>query len=213
MTVVNCDFVDNQATEDGGGLYNESAYSRFYNTIFWGNTANGEANQIEGRSKFFYCGIQGGYEGTNIINLAANNDGMDSDNYPRFENPDEGNYALNRLSVCVDAGDKYVGGVTGPDILGNQRVVNNQIDLGAIEYQYGLSVDDVVDAAIMMYPNPIDNQLSIIKDGSMTVDVYNCLGQKILSIEARNELTLNTSEWERGIYLIKVNERTFKVLK
>ncbi|MBR5678796.1 MAG: thiol protease/hemagglutinin PrtT [Paludibacteraceae bacterium] len=213
MTVVNCDFVDNQATEDGGGLYNESAYSRFYNTIFWGNTANGEANQIEGRSKFFYCGIQGGYEGTNIINLAANNDGMDSDNYPRFENPDEGNYALNRLSVCVDAGDKYVGGVTGPDILGNQRVVNNQIDLGAIEYQYGLSVDDVVDAAIMMYPNPIDNQLSIIIDGSMTVDVYNCLGQKILSVEARNELTLNTSEWERGIYLIKVNERTFKVLK
>ena len=113
----------------------------------------------------------------------------------------------------MDAGDKSVGGVTGPDIIGNQRVVNNQIDLGAIEYQYGLSVDDVVDAAIMMYPNPIDNQLSIIMDGSMTVDVYHCLGQKILSVEARNELTLNTSEWERGIYLIKVNERTFKVLK
>ena len=153
ITMVNCDFVNNEAEEDGGGMYNETKYSKIYNSIFWGNIANGADNQIVGTSKYTNCGIQGGFDGTNIIDLASENTGTDSGNYPRFENPDAGNYVIDRYSVCVDAGDKSVTGVTGPDILGNQRIVNDQIDLGAIECQHGLSIDDFTENGFEMYPN------------------------------------------------------------
>lgn len=213
ITVINCDIVDNQVTENGGGIYNETKYNKFYNSIFWGNTKNGGANQIYGTSTFKNCAVQGGFAGTNIIDLSDDNDGTDSGNYPRFTDPENGDYSLDRASVCVDAGDNSVTGITGPDYLGNQRIVNGIIDLGAIECQYGLSVADVDETAFVLYPNPFDNQLVVKKDGAMEVDVYNCLGQKIISAEAQDELTLNTSEWNRGVYFVKINGLTKKVVK
>ena len=209
ITVTNCDFVDNQSVEDGGGVYNETKYSKFYNSVFWGNTQN----QISGTSKFDHCAIQGGFSGTDIIDLDAENEGSDSGNYPRFTNPDAGDYSIDRYSVCVDAGDNTVSGVTGPDFLGNQRIVNNQIDLGAIECQYGLSVDDVDEDLFEIYPNPIDNQMIVKAEGCFVIEVYNALGQKIVSAKAQDEMILNISEWDRGIYLVKINEKTLKVLK
>ena len=213
ITVINCDFVDNQVVENGGGIYNETRYSKFYNSIIWGNTKNGTANQIYGSSTFKYCAVQGGFDGTNIINLSNENDGSDSGNYPRFENPDAGDYAIDELSVCVNAGDNGITGITGPDFLGNQRIVHDIIDLGAIEYQFDFSVDDVDDNDIMVYPNPFDNQLTIKMEGAIRVEVYNTLGQKITSAEAQDEMILNTSEWQNGVYFIKVNGNTLKVLK
>ena len=213
ITMVNCDFVNNQAVEDGGGMFNETRYSNIYNSVFWGNVANGVDNQISGTSKYNYCAVQGGIEGSNIIDLASENDGTESGNYPRFVNPDAGDYSIDRFSVCVDAGNKSVTGVTGPDILGNQRIVNNQIDLGAIECQYGLSIDDVTESLFEVYPNPIDNQMIIKSGGYFEVEVFNTLGQKIASAQAQDEMILNTSDWNNGVYFVKVNGKTIKVLK
>ena len=213
ITVINCDIVDNQVSDNGGGIYNETKYNKFYNSIFWGNTKNGAANQFYGTSTFKNCAVQGGFAGTNIIDLSDDNDGADSGNYPRFVAPEQGDYSIDRASVCVDAGDNSVTGVTGPDYLGNQRIVNGIIDLGAIECQYGLSVADVDETVFVLYPNPFDNQLVVKMDGVMEVDVYNCLGQKIISTKAQDEVTLNTSEWESGVYFVTINGITKKVVK
>lgn len=213
ITVINCNIVDNQVSDNGGGIYNETKYNKFYNSIFWGNTKNGAANQIYGTSTFKNCAVQGGFAGTNIIDLSDDNDGADSGNYPRFVAPEQGDYSIDRASVCVDAGDNSVTGITGPDYLGNQRIVNGIIDLGAIECQYGLSVADVDETAFVLYPNPFDNQLVVKVDGVMEVDVYNCLGQKIISTKAQDEVTLNTSEWESGVYFVTINGITKKVVK
>lgn len=213
ISVINCDIVDNQSDEDAGGVYNETHYSKFFNSIFWGNNAAGTSNQIVGNSTFKYCAVQGGFSGDNIINLDSENEGSDSGNYPRFENPDMGNYALDRFSVCVNVGDNTVTGVTGPDFLGNQRIVNNIIDLGAIENQYGLSVVEVEEDLMGVYPNPFDNQLIIKMEGEINVEIYNSLGQKITSAEAQDEIKLDTSSWDNGVYFVKVNGKTVKVLK
>lgn len=213
ITVINCDIVDNQVSDNGAGIYNETKYNKFYNSIFWGNTKNGAANQIYGTSTFKNCAVQGGFAGTNIIDLSDDNDGADSGNYPRFVAPEQGDYSIDRASVCVDAGDNSVTGITGPDYLGNQRIVNGIIDLGAIECQYGLSVADVDETAFVLYPNPFDNQLVVKMDGVMEVDIYNCLGQKIISTKAQDEVTLNTSEWESGVYFVTINGITKKVVK
>lgn len=213
ITVINCDFINNEAAENAGGIYNETHYSKFYNSIVWGNVAAGLDNQIEGSSTFKNCGIQGGFAGTNIIDLASDNDGSESGNYPRFADPAGGDYAIDKRSVCVDAGDNSITGITGPDFLGNQRIVNNIIDLGAIENQQATSVAEMTENTFVVYPNPIDNQLVIAMDGTVKVEVYNSLGQKITSAEAEDEMVLNTSDWEKGVYLVKVNGKTVKVLK
>lgn len=213
ITVVNCDFIDNHVDENGGGVYNESQYSKFYNSVFWGNTENGTADQIYGTSKFDHCAIQGGFSGTNIINLSSANDGSDNENYPRFTDYLAGDFSIAESSALVDVGDNGVTGVTGPDFLGNQRIVNNVIDMGAIEYQADLSVDDIDATSFVIYPNPFDNQVVIKRDGALTVEVYNCLGQKIATTEAQDEMILNTSDWDGGVYLVKVNGKTVKVLK
>lgn len=213
ITVVNSDFVDNQAVEDAGALYNETKYSKFSNSIFWGNTAAGSPNQIYGTSVFNYCAVQGGCAGTNIINLADENDGTDNGNYPRFENPDNGDYSIDRLSVCVDAGDNSVVGIAGPDILGHQRIVNNIIDLGAFECQYGLSIDDVDSDVFEMYPNPVDDLLVVKMEGALKVDVFNALGQHVISVEAQDEVNVDTSEWDRGVYFVRINGLTEKIIK
>lgn len=213
ITVINCDIVDNQVSDNGGGIYNETKYNKFYNSIFWGNTKNGVANQIYGTSTFKNCAVQGGFAGTNIIDLSDDNDGADSGNYPRFVAPEQGDYSIDRASVCVDAGDNSVTGITGPDYLGNQRIVNNIIDLGAIENQYGLSVGENEADSFNIYPNPFDNQLIVKMDGVMKIEAFNSMGQKIISVEAQDEITIDTSDWDGGVYFIKLNGKTLKVLK
>lgn len=213
ITVINCDIVDNQVSDNGGGIYNETKYNKFYNSIFWGNTKNGVANQIYGTSTFKNCAVQGGFAGTNIIDLSDDNDGADSGNYPRFVAPEQGDYSIDRASVCVDAGDNSVTGITGPDYLGNQRIVNNIIDLGAIENQYGLSVGENEADSFNIYPNPFDNQLIVKMDGVMEIEAFNSMGQKIISVEAQDEITIDTSDWDGGVYFIKLNGKTLKVLK
>lgn len=213
ITMINCDLVNNRVTENGGAMYNETHNSKIYNSIFWGNNKNGTPNQIMGLSDYSYCAIQGGYNGENIINLATENDGTDSGNYPRFANPDAGDFAIDRSSVCVNAGDHTVQGIVNPDYLGNPRIVDGRIDIGAIENQYYDLADEVSENEFEVYPNPIDNQLIIVKEGNLTIEVFNSLGQKIISTEAQNEMILNTSEWSTGIYFVKVNGVTRKVVK
>ena len=72
---------------------------------------------------------------------------------------------------------------------------------------------EVLENEFEVYPNPIDNQLIIVKEGSLKVEIFNSLGQKIISTETQNEMILNTSEWSRGIYFVKVNGVTRKVVK
>jgi hypothetical protein len=56
-----------------------------------------------------------------------------------------------------------------------------------------------------VYPNPAQNELNVsgVSLGS-TINVYNNLGQVVLSTEATNELmTLNVSDFVSGIYTVK----------
>lgn len=214
ITVINCDIVRNIGDEAGPGIYNESKYSKFYNSVIWGNVSINSTYQIYGTSQFDHCAIQGGYVGgTNIINLSNANDGSDSGNYPRFTDVDARDFTIADNSVLVDAGDNGVTGVTGPDFLGNQRIVNGIIDIGAIENQNGLSVGEIEDGLFAVYPNPFDNQLVIKMEGAMIVEVFNSLGQKIASAETENETTFDTSDWDSGVYLININGKTLKTIK
>ncbi len=79
-----------------------------------------------------------------------------------------------------------------------------------------LSIDDVEAAKFSMYPNPAENVLSIASESEAIrkVDIFNILGQNILSRSFGNNLseTINISELNSGIYLVAINETTTKRL-
>lgn len=213
MTMTNCNIVRNEAQNSIGGLYNESKYSKFYNSVFWNNTANGEANQIEGESQLFNCAVEGDYEGTNIIKLSANNSGNDNQNYPLFRNPDSNDYYILDGSVLINAGDKSYDNVSEKDINNDIRIVKGQVDIGAYENQTGASIIETKDNTLLIYPNPAKDYINIIGENNLTIDIYNSLGQKIYSKESENSTTIKTSDWTPGIYFVKINNQVYKVIK
>lgn len=213
MTMTNCNIVRNEAQNNSGGLFNENKYSKFYNSIFWNNTVNGETSQIEGESQLFNCAVEGGFEGTNIINLSPYNNGNENHNYPLFNNPDNNDYYILDGSVLINAGDKTYENVSEKDINYGYRIVKGQIDIGAYENQTGANIIETNDNTLLIYPNPTKDYINIIGENNFTIDIYNSLGQKIYSEECENSTIIQTSDWTYGIYFIKINDKIHKIVK
>jgi hypothetical protein len=69
----------------------------------------------------------------------------------------------------------------------------------------------------LLYPNPFKDQLTI-KDFSGQVKIYNQLGELLIELSIKEELTINTSELLPAIYIIKTHsaageERAYKLVK
>ncbi len=213
MTMTNCNIVRNEAQNNSGGIFNENKYSKFYNSVFWNNHANGEPNQIEGESQLFNCAVEGGFDGVNIIDLSPINNGTDNQNYPYFNNPDEYDYYILDESVLIDAGDKELGDISENDINNNIRINKGQIDIGAYENQTGADITEAKANTLLIYPNPVKDMLNIICQDKSTIEIYNSLGQKIFSSKCENDITIETNDWNYGIYFVKVNNKVFKIVK
>ena len=134
----NSTFVNNHATTQGGGC----CYGTIYNSILWGNTSD-NTNSQHYNGYIYYCAIEGTIpSGTGNLQLSKHNFGNDETiKYPRFEDPENGDYHLQYGSDCMDKGYNYY--VTNnnitTDLDGNERIFNYFVDLGAYEMTYSLS--------------------------------------------------------------------------
>ena len=64
---------------------------------------------------------------------------------------------------------------------------------------------------IMVYPNPANDFVILSGENLGTVRVYNALGQKVEEFEANgNELRINTTGYENGMYFVKTEETTLR---
>ena len=141
FTAYNCDIVKNLATESIGGIYNEERHNKYYNCILWGNVANGQPSQTDGISDYEYCAVQGGVEGTAIIDLPAENNGPEPGFFVRFKQPSSGagadyhtaNWALQPRSICLNAGKPNTTGLGSTDLGGNTRIQKGRVEIGAYE--------------------------------------------------------------------------------
>ena len=141
FTAYNCDIVMNLATESTGGIFNESHYNKYYNCILWGNMANGQPSQAEGVSGYEYCAVQGGVDGTQIIDLSADNNGQETGVFVRFNHPASGagadyhneDWSLKSRSICLNAGKPNTAGLGNTDIAGNPRIQKGRVEIGAYE--------------------------------------------------------------------------------
>ena len=123
--------IANGSAEDGGGIDCHLSSPTVVNTIFWGDTARGNPNEIYldtvGSIDITCSDIEGGWQGTGNI---------DCD--PEFVG--SGDYHLTASSCCIDAGTNDAPELPDKDKDGKPRIIDGNgddtpiVDMGAYEF-------------------------------------------------------------------------------
>lgn len=92
-------------------------------------------------------------------------------------------------------------------------------DRGAFESPFAIAVSSIDEVpAILVYPNPF-NDFLIVKtdDSSQKVSLLDILGREIMNhierINGVGSIQLNTAELDQGIYILKTENTSSKVIK
>ena len=132
-TITNCTVYGNTAAIQGGGITSTGSHPTVLNSIFWGNSVNGDLDQIYldgGSIDITYSDVQqtdGIYPGAGNINV-----------HPTLVNPSSSNFHLRPDSPCIDAGNNI--GIPDRDFEGDLRIIDGDdngtetVDVGADEY-------------------------------------------------------------------------------
>ena len=223
---------NNTADTAGGGIYCFLSAPQVTNSIVYGNAKDQVFLIGESHPVFSYCNIESGisgitkdstcrntYEYSDIINVS-----------PRYASPAGGDYTLSEGSACIDAGmpDTASLKLSTVDLSGKNRIVNNRIDLGAIEYTGNKPklkstegkdegtenlFDDTEEMFTSIFPNPTIGWFSIVihnnKYESISVKIVSLNGQTVYKNNFKTdkwfEQQIDLSAYARGIYSVLIN--------
>jgi hypothetical protein len=136
-SIINCTFALNFASHEGAGIHNRSANPVITNTVIYGNTGGGSVGISNESSTpvVTYSTVQGGYAGTGNKSLdpvftgIADGDGPDN----LWRTADDG-LALRASSPAANTGSNAaVPAGTTADIIGDARILNTTVNMGAYE--------------------------------------------------------------------------------
>lgn len=111
---------------------------------------------------------------------------------------------VDRQAITVDLNDDvYIGGVTSNNTsLGNVTVENGGIFVGKLQ-DVVLSVNEDKIPGIKLYPNPVNDIMTIDVYGDLkSVVIYNPLGQKIKT--SKSATAIDMSDLESGYYIAEI---------
>lgn len=124
-----------------------------------------------------------------------------------FVNANSEDFRLQALSPAIDAG-RYplpVFSIPGLDILGQTRISNDSIDIGAIEFQNSLSLEGTaLGTAVQVYPNPSAGKIHILADQKFGAQVYSLGGNLLGSYDTTG---LDLSHLAAGTYILRLISR------
>ena len=122
--IANCTFSANESAQCGGAIYGSlNSFSRLYNCIIWNNKSLfdeicGTIDSVKN------CIVEGGYEdGIYIFEF-----------YPEFVDSGAFDFRIEPCSEAIDLGINSYSS-SNYDVVGANRTINNDIDLGAFEHQ------------------------------------------------------------------------------
>lgn len=220
LYVSNSTFVSNQ----GSGIIHSNfqtsgSFTRLthiFNSIFYNNTtlipgkladvdkeANGGTDQSD---KDFRRNIfQANSFGSN--NLVGTN--------PLFENFAANNFTLQSSSPAKNFGENALYNTVSQlpasastDLAGNPRLGGSAIDLGAYEFPESLSVPENSASTISLYPNPVQDFVTISKIASgATYTIANLTGQFVAKGTIYNN-NLDLRKLDSGVYVIFIEDGT-----
>ncbi len=200
---INCTIVDNKDCSEGTIRLADDSHVTLINTILRNDTETEIwfHPQYETNSAYIeYCNIEGGIDAINTNNNGTvywGNGNIDED--PLFVGGNPFSYELAKYSPCIDAGTPDTTGLHLPatDLVGNQRIYNGRIDIGAYEYQgYGIDEPDTSFIHNLYLfqntPNPFTNETEILfitadytRVEDYTLSIYNTKGQLIRRFDGR----------------------------
>ncbi|WP_282777181.1 right-handed parallel beta-helix repeat-containing protein [Phaeodactylibacter xiamenensis] len=139
--------VNNTIVGNSQGIRVESGANTYiYSTIVQNNTLNFATGSVGGATvEMQYSLTNDAAFPANVTNVSGNLLGSDA----QFTNAGGGDFSLQDSSSAIDAGNPDTTGLNIPstDILGNPRLSNTIIDIGAIEFQQPLPVFTVTTAS------------------------------------------------------------------
>ncbi len=78
------------------------------------------------------------------------------------------------------------------------------------------SIENVISTSseLLIYPNPATDWIKIINpyNEQSRINIYSSLGNRVYQNQIENSITINTSMWKPGLYLIKLNNKTAKMV-
>jgi parallel beta-helix repeat protein len=135
----------------------------------------------------------------NVTDLSNNLIGSSA----QFLNVETDDFGLEETSPCIDSGTENITDFTFPevDILGNPRIDNNTVDMGAIEFQGSLGASDFTTAQqLILSPNPARDHLTISLPNFKSASLYSSNGKLIKVIQSN---IVDVSDVEQGVYILR----------
>jgi hypothetical protein len=83
--------------------------------------------------------------------------------------------------------------------------------LDDITISTGVGIQDVEASQFSIYPNPATEILYV--EGEGVAEVYNTLGQMVISNEVNGTAQINVSNLESGVYFVRMNGDTQRFIK
>ncbi len=208
--------VNNTIYGNGQGIRVESGANTFiYNSIIQDNELNfATSNPIGATIEMQYSITNDASFPNNVTDVAGNILNADA----LFSDPASDDFSLLNTSPVIDLGNPDTTNLNIPtlDIIGNPRVDNDIIDLGAIEFQQPLSINDVNNfASLKIYPNPTEDFIYIVSDEQVSTHIYTVNGKLIASYTSQ---VLDLSKLDQGIYILSIEttngqKTTRKIIK
>ncbi len=77
-----------------------------------------------------------------------------------------------------------------------------------------VNVPEVEEATATIYPNPATSVLNVVTNTNekVNVEMFNLVGQKVYSEQVVNSTKINVANMKAGVYMLKVNNHTTKVV-
>jgi hypothetical protein len=211
---VNNSFYKNSTSfsEGAGAVSFDSSVGHVLNNVFYLNTKAGSTTASWADVRFYNAGnstmLNNIYQ-TGSTNPETYNIGFDGNNNPLFADPENGDFSILADSPCIGAGSNthYLETFPEIDFLGNPRIHDGTIDMGAVEYPGTSSTATLSHkrSSIRVYPNPASaaQTVTLDTDERGIYFIFDATGKLVETVTCQagaNTLPLN---YPQGIYYIQ----------
>lgn len=184
-------------------VLNNIIYSsnNFDKSVIWYN--------IEGQNIEYNCINQSDFNQLGNTNIISVPNFVYPTTVSNFTNYD---WSLDSTSSCINAGHPNDTSFLLPlDILGNPRINNFRVDIGAIEFfkDTTIGIREWDHYNLQLFPNPVEDEVNITLDYSAQVEmtIYDAASRPILRTTFRKKVKLDLSEFKKGLYLYKIENK------
>jgi hypothetical protein len=213
---------------NNGEIYpSKSADVRIFNNILWSQASKKLNSSFQNGADIVYD--YNLHFGGSFPTLTGSNF-LKAD--PLFKDTTKANFQLTDKSPAINKGIDVLSGANAPlvDFLGNKRPFNGKIDIGAYEFGYTTSSNEVeiVNSLFNVSPNPVSDRIIIAFASSndqkpVSVELFNANGMSIYTNafaqapSGQTEVIVDTAHYPTGLYFVKVTQgnqsQTKKIIK